>query len=68
MEKVHNDLRILKAFDFVFLFIAFVLSSGVLYIGSQTAKLDGIEHHLDQISERMDNHESRLKKIESMQY
>lgn len=64
MEQTHRDLKVLKIFDFIFLIIALVLMGAVIWIGMQLATLPNIERHVDQMGVRMDNHETRLEKIE----
>jgi len=65
MEQVHRDLKVLKAFDYIFIIVALVIMGGMFYIGIQTSALPGILQHIDQIVVRLDNHEGRLSKIEN---
>lgn len=65
MENLRRDIKILKRFDYAFVAIAFIVVVGILYIGSQTSSLFGIQKHIDQIVQRMENHEGRLNKLES---
>lgn len=65
MEQAHRDLKLLKRFDFAFMIVAVIIMAGLLYIGSQTASLASIGKHVDQVVDRLDNHEGRISKLEN---